>query len=108
MMVHFLMTYLGIPLSVTKLPKPTPQHHVDRAADHLVAWKGKLLHQSGPLNLVKATLFALLIHTASCIELPPWLLMAFCKIMTAFLWTDTEVVQSGKCLVAWEWVQRPL
>ncbi|GJN18730.1 hypothetical protein PR202_gb05924 [Eleusine coracana subsp. coracana] len=30
------------------------------------------------------------------------------KIMRAFLWQGTDDVQSGKCLVAWSAVQRPL
>jgi hypothetical protein len=30
------------------------------------------------------------------------------KIMKAFLWTDSDVVEAGKCLVAWPKVQRPL
>jgi hypothetical protein len=30
------------------------------------------------------------------------------KIMKGFLWTGTEVVQGGKCCVAWSRVQRPL
>jgi hypothetical protein len=53
------------------------------------------------------TLSAIPIYTAISTELPPWL-KAFRKIMTAFLWTGTEVVHGGKCLVAWDQVQRPL
>jgi hypothetical protein len=28
--------------------------------------------------------------------------------MTAYLWLGTKVIQNGKCLVAWDHVQRPL
>jgi hypothetical protein len=28
--------------------------------------------------------------------------------MTTFLWTGINVVQNGKCLVAWSRIQRPL
>jgi hypothetical protein len=28
--------------------------------------------------------------------------------MVAFLWTGSDMVQRGKCLVAWDRVQRPL
>jgi hypothetical protein len=73
----------------------------------LLIWKGKLLHQSGRLTLVTTTLSALLIYTAISIELPPWLFKAPRKIMIAFLWLGTEVIQSGKCLVTWERVQQP-
>jgi hypothetical protein len=30
------------------------------------------------------------------------------KLMSAFLWSGTYIVQNGKHLVAWSWVQRPL
>jgi hypothetical protein len=30
------------------------------------------------------------------------------KILTTFLWTGTEVVHGGKCLVAWKRVHHPL
>jgi hypothetical protein len=39
---------------------------------------------------------------------PPWMYKALKKIMVAFLWTGPDMVQRGKCLVAWDWVQRPL
>jgi hypothetical protein len=106
--VHFPTTYLGIPLSMSKLPKSALQHLIDKATDRLPAWKGKLVHQSGRLTLVRTTLSALPIYIAISIELPPWLFKALRKIMTTFLWSGTEVVQSGKCLAAWERVQRPL
>jgi hypothetical protein len=104
---HFPTTYLGIPLSVAKLRKSALQPLLDKAADCLPAWKGRLLHRSGRLTLVRMTLSAIPIYTAISTELPPWL-KAFRKIMTAFLWTGTEVVHGGKCLVAWDQVQRPL
>jgi hypothetical protein len=30
------------------------------------------------------------------------------KIFKAFLWTGIDVVDGGKCLVAWGWVQQPM
>jgi hypothetical protein len=43
-MVQFPTRYLGIPVSVTKLPKSAFQPLVDQVADRLPDWKGKLLH----------------------------------------------------------------
>jgi hypothetical protein len=48
------------------------------------------------------------IHTCIVVGIPPWLLKALQKLMTTFLWIDTDMVQAGKCLVAWKRVQRPL
>jgi hypothetical protein len=38
------------------------------------------------------------------LELPAWIRNALVKIMRVFLWTGTEVVQGGKCAVAWNLV----
>jgi hypothetical protein len=45
--VDFPIRYLGMPLSVTKLPKSTLQPLLDNMADRLSAWRGKLMHRSG-------------------------------------------------------------
>jgi hypothetical protein len=50
----------------------------------------------------------MLVYTTISVELPPWLTKALNKIMWAFLQSGTEVVQGGKCVVAWCKVQRPL
>jgi hypothetical protein len=42
----FPMTYLGLPLSVSKLHQSVLQPLVDRATDRLHAWKGRLMHRS--------------------------------------------------------------
>jgi hypothetical protein len=42
------------------------------------------------------------------IGLPSWLIGLMRKIMSAFFWTGTDIVQNGKTLVAWSCVQCPL
>jgi hypothetical protein len=93
--MDFLIKYLSIPLSFTKLPKSALQHLVDRVADRLPVWKGWLLHRRGRPVLIKTTLFAILVYTSISIGLPPWMHKALQKIMTAFLWTNTDMVQGG-------------
>jgi hypothetical protein len=90
------------------LPKLAFQPLVDKVVDRLLAWKGKLLHQSDRLTLVKTTLSSIPIYIAINLELRLWLYKALQKIMMAFLWSRTEVVHNGKCLVVWDQVQRPL
>jgi hypothetical protein len=65
------------------------------------------MHRAGRLALIKTTLSAMLIYTSICLGLPGWVHKAITKIIKAFLWTGTDVVQSGKCLLAWDCVQRP-
>jgi hypothetical protein len=81
---------------------------VDKVADKLPAWEGRLMHRSGRLALIKSTLVAMHVYITITITLPGWLLKVLEKIMKGFLWSDTEVVQSDKCTVAWGKVQRPL
>jgi hypothetical protein len=100
-LMEFPMKYLGIPLSVTKLPKPALQPLLDRAADRLPIWKGRLLHRCGRLTLIETTLSAIPIYTTINVALPPWFLKALRKLMTTFVWTCMKMVQAGKCLVTW-------
>jgi hypothetical protein len=65
------------------------------------------MHRSGH-TLIKSTFATMLVYSAISIELPPWLLKAFERIMKAFHSTGTDEVKGGKCLVAWSRVQRPL
>jgi hypothetical protein len=51
---------------------------------------------------------AMPIYTSISIGLPSWLLKQFQNLMRAFFWMCTNMVQSGKCLVAWCRIQRPL
>jgi hypothetical protein len=76
--------------------------------DKLLPWKGKPMHKSDRLMLIKSTLAAVPIHLALILELMAWVRKALVKIMRVFLWTGTEAMQSGKCAVAWDLDHRPL
>jgi hypothetical protein len=91
-----------------KLPKSSLLILVDQMVDLVPAWKGRLLHRSGCLSLINSTLAAISVYTTMSQELPTWLLHAFEKIFKAFLWTGSEAVHGGKCLVAWSRVQQSL
>jgi hypothetical protein len=105
--VEFPIRYLGIPLSITSLPKSAWQYLIDKVADRLSVWKGNLMHRSGRLTLIKSTLSAVPVHKTISLELPAWVRKGLIKIMRGFLWTGTESVQGDKCAVAWNQVQRP-
>jgi hypothetical protein len=72
MVIEFPLRYLEIPLSVSSLPKTVWLRLIDSVADKLPPWKGKLMHESGRLTLIKSTLAAVPIHTAISLELPAW------------------------------------
>jgi hypothetical protein len=107
-LVEFPVKFLGIQPAVSKLSRSALEPLLDRIADRLLVWKGRLLHHSGQLTLIKTTLSAVLVYTSISLGIPPWLLKALQKLMTAFLWTGTDMIQGGKCLATWKCVQRPL
>jgi hypothetical protein len=106
--VEFPLKYLGIPLSTGKLPRSVLQPLLDKAADKLPVWTGSMMHRAGRLVLIKTTLLAVPIYTSICMGLPAWMHKGLIKIAKTFLWSGSETVQAGKCLLAWDKVQRPL
>jgi hypothetical protein len=106
--VDFLVTYLGIPLSTSKLPKAALIPLLDCAYNKLPTWKGRLMHQSGRLALIKSTLLTMLIYSSIAFGWPPLMLKSLRKLMSAFLWSGTNMVQNAKHQVAWSQVQCPL
>jgi hypothetical protein len=59
------------------------------------------MHRSDRLALIKSTLSAMSIHTPISLKIPVWVQKVLVKLMKAFLWSSTESVQNGKCLLAW-------
>jgi hypothetical protein len=103
-MKEFPISYLGMPLSMSMLPKEAFQPLVDKMADKLPVWNGHLMHWSWRLTLIKTTLAAMPVYTAISHALPAWLIKALIKIFRAFLWSGSESTHNGKCLVAWDQV----
>jgi hypothetical protein len=60
----FLIKYLGITLSIGKLPKAAFQPIIDKMADKLPVWRGRSMHRSGRLTLIKTTLAAIPVYLA--------------------------------------------
>jgi hypothetical protein len=83
--VPFPSKYLGIPLSIAKLPKVAFPAMVDQVADRLPTWKGRLLRHSRRLILFKTILQAMPIYVSISLQLPPWVIKALEKIFKAFL-----------------------
>jgi hypothetical protein len=90
--IDFSLSYLRILLSISSLPKVAWHRLIDSMADKLPAWKGRLMHKSGRLALIKSTLVDVPVHTAISLELPAWVRKAIVKIMRSFLWTGTDSV----------------
>jgi hypothetical protein len=98
----------GDPPLYHKLLKLAFHPLIDKMADRLLAWKGNLMNWSGHLALIKTTLSAISIYTAISLKLQPWVINAMNCNMKGFLWMGRDMVQGGKCIVAWSRVQPPL
>jgi hypothetical protein len=102
------LTWVCLYRCTSKLPRSVLQPLADQMANRLPVWKGKFMHWSGRLTLIKTTLVAISMYTTISTELPPSLRKSMEKIMKGFLWPGSEMMQGGMCLVAWSRVQRPL
>jgi hypothetical protein len=104
---EFPITYLGLPLSIRKIPKARIQTTVDAVARRLPACHGPLMVKSGRLIWIKSILAAIPIYTIIVDGLPPWAQKEIDAICRRFLWTGKEGSIRGKCMVAWPTVCRP-
>jgi hypothetical protein len=93
-------TYLGIPLSPGRLPRAAMQPLVDKVANQIPAWKGRLLNRSGRLVLVQSTLCAIPVHISMALKAAPRAVKTITTIIRGFLRCGTEVASAGKCAVA--------
>jgi hypothetical protein len=104
---QFPCRYLGIPLSIHQLKKADLQPLIDVTTNRLPTWKGKLMSRAGRTTLAKVTLSIILIHVTITVKAAPRIIKAFDKIHRAFIWTGSDMVCRGKCLVTWPHVNRP-
>jgi hypothetical protein len=105
---NFPCRYLGLPLSVKKLPKIAFQELIDKVADKLPGWKSALITNAGRLTLVKAVLTAIPIYHLLVLQCPKWVIKAIDKIRRGFLWKGRKDIKGGHCVVGWTRVCRPL
>ena len=97
----FPITYLGIPLAISRLKKTDLQPLVDRVANCLPAWKAQLISKAGRTVLIKSKLSVIPIHTALAIEISPWVIKCIDKLRRSFLWNGGASAKGGCCAIAW-------
>ena len=100
-LVDFSITYLGLPLSMKKVPKTKIQSKVDAVARRMPTCHGPLMNRSGRLIWIKSVLCAIPIYTIITDDLPPWAIEEINAIFRRFLWTGKEGSIRGKYMVAW-------
>jgi exonuclease III len=104
----FPVKYLGIPLTIGRLPASALQPLVDSIADRLPAWKAAMMTKAGRLTLVKAVLMAIPLHQLIVLGLHKKVLKQVNRIVRGFLWAGRAEANGGHCHVNWAKVCRPL
>jgi hypothetical protein len=94
-LVQFPCKYLGMPLSVKKLPKSSFYSLIEAIVDRLPGWKASLIHPAGRATLVKAVLSSILIYHQIVLHCPKWVIRAIEKIMRGFLWKGRKDIKGG-------------
>jgi hypothetical protein len=95
----FSCKYLGLPLSVRKLPRSVFLDLINKVADKLPRWKAALLHPAGRAVLVKSVLSAIPVYHLIALQCPKWVVKAIDKIRRGFLWKGRTVSKVGIVLL---------
>jgi hypothetical protein len=83
----FPQVYLGLPLSVHKLPASVFKPQIDKADRYLAGWQSSLLNYMGRAVLVNAVLDSQLVYAMSALS---------------FLWNGDNSASPAQSLIAWE------
>jgi hypothetical protein len=106
--VPFPCKYLGLPVSVKKLPRSSFLELIDKVAAKLPGWKATNLNPAGRATLVKVVLTAIPIYHLIALRCPRWVIKAIDKIRRGFLWKGRTDIRGGHCVVGWSKVCRPI
>jgi hypothetical protein len=86
----FPQTYLGLPLSPTKLPPSAFQPLIDRVDKYLAGWCASLLSKGGRLTLLSAVLDSLPYHFVASLLIPLLIIEKLDKKRRAFFWAGED------------------
>lgn len=95
----FLITYLGLPLSVRKVPVSPLLPLVEKMAKRLGTCQASLLSRGERLALVRHVLSAMPVHILLATALSPPILKLVTHIIRDFLWHGRREARAGSCLV---------
>jgi hypothetical protein len=104
----FPCKYLGLSLSIRKLPRSSFNELINKIADKLPGWKAAIISPAGRATLIKSVLTAIPIYHLIALNCPKWVIRAINKIRRGFLWKGRTDVRGGHCVVGWSKVCRPI
>jgi hypothetical protein len=97
----FPQTYLGLPLTATKLKQSELQSIIRAVEGYIPRWCGKAVTPSGRTVLVNVVLSAHVVYPMCSLLLLTGIIEAIDKKRRAFLWTGDASCNGGQCKVAW-------
>lgn len=104
----FPQTYLGLPLSDSKLPKAAFLPLISKIDRRLASFSMNFISRGGRLILTKSVLSALPAYFMSCLSLPKWVIEKIDGLRRSFFWKGKNSSKGSDCLVSWEQVCKPV
>lgn len=98
----FPQVYLGLPLSVHKLPASVFKPQIDKADRYLAGWQSSLLNYMGRAVLVNAVLDSQLVYAMSALSEPVGAVTKMDSRRRSFLWNGDNSASPAQSLIAWE------
>ena len=92
---HFHIPYLGLSLSVQKVPASALQPLVDHMVKKLSTWRASMLSRGERLTLVRHVLTAMPTHLLMIMVICQHVLKCISRIIRDFLWHGRRDVNSG-------------
>ncbi|WOL02704.1 hypothetical protein Cni_G11423 [Canna indica] len=102
------LSYLGLPLRAGRPIRADWLRMIGKLDARLSSWQGKLLSRAGRLVLINSTISSLVAYLWSVFKVPGWVVNMIDKKRRKFFWSGTDATSSGRCLVRWDSITRPL
>ncbi|KAJ1701600.1 hypothetical protein LUZ63_001379 [Rhynchospora breviuscula] len=101
------LTYLGLPLTLTRPDRTAYQSLVDKLQRKLAGWKATILSRVGRLTLAASVLSSVPVYFMSVFKLPVWVIKAFDRIRRDFIWGSSSNDRRAMHLLSWDRVCLP-
>lgn len=98
----FPQTYLGLPLSTTKLRLSAFTVQIAKADKYLAGWQASLLNHMGRATLVNSVLDSQLVYVMCSLPIPQGVIGQVDHRRCSFQWAATGSSVGARSLVAWD------
>lgn len=102
----FPFTYLGLPLSTSKL-KIEDFNAMMQRTERRISGCSTLISYDGRLQLIESSFSSLPIYSMCCLDTPLGVLDQINKYFRRCLWRKLGSEETGSTLIAWEIVRKP-